>query len=121
MEPTPGCGNGVVEAGEACDDGNVFNDDGCSASCVIEICGDGVPHTNLGETCDDGNTVNGDGCSASCVIETCGDGIINLVGEQCDDGTANGTTTSNCNILCQTISPEICDGIDNNNNGLIDE
>jgi cysteine-rich repeat protein len=27
------CGNGVVEGGEECDDGNQVNDDGCSASC----------------------------------------------------------------------------------------
>ena len=27
------CGNGVVEEGEACDDGNASNDDGCSTRC----------------------------------------------------------------------------------------
>jgi cysteine-rich repeat protein len=31
------CGNGVIEAGEECDDGNAANDDGCSA-CVVD-CG----------------------------------------------------------------------------------
>lgn len=30
------CGDGMVDAGEACDDGNLFNDDGCSAGCRIE-------------------------------------------------------------------------------------
>ena len=33
----PGCGNGVLEAGEACDDGNTVPGDGCSASCQLEI------------------------------------------------------------------------------------
>ncbi len=37
-EPTPDplCGNGEVEQGEMCDDGNLTNGDGCSAICVIE-------------------------------------------------------------------------------------
>jgi len=30
------CGNGVVNAGEACDDGNRLNGDGCSAACQPE-------------------------------------------------------------------------------------
>lgn len=32
------CGNGVIDAGEACDDGNQVSSDGCAASCDIE-CG----------------------------------------------------------------------------------
>ena len=32
-----GCGNGRVEAGEECDDGNPFSDDGCSATCHVEL------------------------------------------------------------------------------------
>lgn len=31
------CGNGVVEPGEECDDGDTDEGDGCSADCVIEI------------------------------------------------------------------------------------
>ncbi len=34
--PTVVCGNGVLENGEGCDDGNQANGDGCSASCTIE-------------------------------------------------------------------------------------
>ena len=30
------CGNGVLEAGEECDDGNQVSGDGCSASCQVE-------------------------------------------------------------------------------------
>ena len=30
------CGNGVIEADEQCDDGNVAGGDGCSAACVLE-------------------------------------------------------------------------------------
>lgn len=32
----PGCGNNIVEATEACDDGNVVGGDGCSATCGFE-------------------------------------------------------------------------------------
>lgn len=40
-EPAPAvCGNGTVEAGEGCDDGNTVSDDGCSATCVDETTAD---------------------------------------------------------------------------------
>ena len=32
----PVCGNGVVETGEECDDGNIVSGDGCSSTCTIE-------------------------------------------------------------------------------------
>ncbi len=32
-----GCGNGGLDAGEACDDGNTANGDGCSATCQLEV------------------------------------------------------------------------------------
>ncbi len=35
------CGNGSVESGEECDDGNTSDGDGCSADCLVE--GSGVP------------------------------------------------------------------------------
>jgi cysteine-rich repeat protein len=83
------CGNGVVETGESCDDGNKNGGDGCSAGCLIEagysctgtssgvsscsllvaVCGDGFT-TGTSETCDDKNTRSGDGCSASCTVES---------------------------------------------------
>ena len=34
--PTPVCGNGIIEDGEQCDDGNVRDTDGCSFFCVKE-------------------------------------------------------------------------------------
>ena len=30
------CGDGVVDAGEQCDDGNLINGDGCSETCEVE-------------------------------------------------------------------------------------
>ncbi len=34
--PSAVCGNGAVESGEQCDDGNAINGDGCSATCQTE-------------------------------------------------------------------------------------
>ena len=65
-----GCGDGVVDSGETCDDGNTASCDGCSASCQLEpgpLCGDGVVSPGC-EQCDDNNNVVGDGCDG-CVTE----------------------------------------------------
>lgn len=65
------CGNNKIDSGEACDDGNNENSDGCTANCSLEvgeaICGNGILE-NM-ECCDDGNLIEGDGCSISCVLE----------------------------------------------------
>lgn len=91
------CGNGIVDPGELCDDGNIINGDGCAADCKsAEACGDGVVNTDAGEVCDDGNTVDGDGCSGNCRSnEVCGNGITDLAkGEVCDDGNTHAGTCS---------------------------
>ena len=62
----PRCGNGVVGAGEQCDDGNTVNGDACDDNCTTPRCGNGI--VDPGEQCDDGNTVNGDACNNSCVL-----------------------------------------------------
>jgi cysteine-rich repeat protein len=66
------CSDGVVDDGEACDDGNPASCDGCSDHCVAEpglACGDGIPEVLCGEQCDDANDVVGDGCSGPCRLE----------------------------------------------------
>ncbi|EDM80965.1 putative lipoprotein [Plesiocystis pacifica SIR-1] len=84
------CGNGIVEAGEECDDGA---DNGpefaCLGDCTLNVCGDG----NVGpdEGCDDGNTEDGDGCSSLCLIENPDDEVIMCGNKiyQCGDGLDN--------------------------------
>ena len=76
-----GCGNGEVETGEACDDGNEINTDTCTNGCDLAACGDGVTRTDLAgdigyEACDDGNTVETDICLNNCIAASCGDGVL---------------------------------------------
>jgi cysteine-rich repeat protein len=76
VEPT--CGNGVRNPGEACDDGNAVDSDGCTA-CAVDagyvctgapsscstVCGDGIV-AGL-EQCDRATNVE-PGCTAACKI-----------------------------------------------------
>ncbi len=66
----PGCGDGVVDAGEQCDDGPANSDvdpNRCRTDCALPRCGDGV--VDDGESCDDGNTAGADGCAFDCTQE----------------------------------------------------
>ena len=104
------CGNGNVDPGEECDDGNLINGDGCSSVCIIEFCGDGILQQGLGEQCDDGNNLPGDGCNANCIIEFCGDGIVQQgLGEQCDDGNANNNDGCRNNCMLPVCGDSIID------------
>jgi cysteine-rich repeat protein len=62
--PAPFCGDGELDPGEACDDGNLNELDGCLSDCRVPQCGDGVPEG--GEQCDDGNLNELDGCLSDC-------------------------------------------------------
>ena len=107
----PTCGDGQLDPGEQCDDGNTMNGDGCEVDCTTspgETCGDGT--VDEGEDCDDGNQVNGDGCENNCrvtVAATCGDGKVDP-GEQCDDG--NTMSGDDCESDC-TKTPVCGDGV----------
>lgn len=120
------CGNGIIDPGETCDDGNTKQGDGCSSTCQVEYdwpppwpcdgfcirmtyCGDA--RLDGSEQCDDGNITSGDGCSASCQIEEgwrcpvigrrcepiCGDKLVRGY-ETCDDG--NLKDGDGCSAYC---------------------
>ena len=95
------CGNGIIEPGEVCDDGNSVNNDRCDNTCTrIAACGNG--YVEIGEQCDDGNSVDGDSCNNNCTLNAvCGNGIIEP-GEVCDDG--NLVNNDRCNNTCTRIA-----------------
>ena len=105
-----GCGDGLVQLGESCDDGNGDNDDACTQACAAPTCGDGF--VNNGEQCDDRNTAPGDGCDGTCQDEgtpSCGDAILQA-GEACDDGALqNGNNPDQCRSDCTL--PRCNDGV----------
>jgi cysteine-rich repeat protein len=110
--PVYACGNGTLEPGEMCDDGNTDPDDGCAPDCTREpYCGDG--EVTGDEACDDGNNRSGDGCRSDCGSdESCGNGIIDYAaGEVCDssDGcAADCLSVTGCGDGTVT-APEVCD------------
>jgi cysteine-rich repeat protein len=67
----PFCGDGMIDNGEDCDDGDDNSDsnpDACRTNCREPGCGDGV--VDAAETCDDQNTMETDGCLSTCVVPT---------------------------------------------------
>jgi cysteine-rich repeat protein len=101
------CGNSVVDANEACDDG--VNDGaygGCAVDCSAlgPFCGNTV--VDGPEACDDGNQVDDDECTNACALASCGDGI-KQPSEECDD--ANADDTDGCLSTC--IAAKCGDGV----------
>jgi cysteine-rich repeat protein len=118
------CGNGFVQPGEQCDDGNRRDGDGCSGDCLsTEVCGNGVIDYAQGEQCDCGSdattlapsckSTNSDTgfCRTDCQL-TCGDGQVGP-GEVCDGAPPSARTCLDysfdrgalgCSALC---TPEI--------------
>lgn len=100
MDPTssePFCGDGQVDPGEECDDGDA-NGSGaaCLADCVANVCGD--DDKGPGEECDDGENNHNNGvCKLDCTLNVCGDGFEGP-GEACDDGDMDDTDecTNDC-------------------------
>ena len=118
--PVGYCGNGILDPGEQCDDGNTNNGDGCSATCQIET---GWQCPAPGQVCMPCGT---NACDAG-PAGHCGDGIVQT-GEECDcgDGTIpvprgcpgvnNDNTYGGCTTKC-TRGPRCGDGIVQTNYG----
>jgi cysteine-rich repeat protein len=102
------CGNGTLNCGEQCDDGNLTNGDGCNSTCNLE---------SYACTDNDGDYFISEGTVvASCnslPIPPCGPGK----NEMCIGN--NDCNDSNVNVF--PGNAEICDGIDNNCVNGIDE
>lgn len=69
----PGCGDGIVDADEECDNGDDNADaaDTCRTDCSLPVCGDGI--RDSAEECDDGDGIDDDECTNDCFF---GDGAF---------------------------------------------
>src|SRR5262249_8823201 len=90
----------------------------CNLDCTTPRCGDGKiknhykPDGTDGEQCDLGSTLttnnNADdkACTANCLINVCGDGHQQTGVEDCDLGSANGTssTPGACDSSCHVVA-----------------
>ena len=123
--PPAACGDGLLQAGEDCDNGAANSDatpDGCRTDCSAARCGDLVVDT--GESCDTGGVAATDCpygltscevCAADCTLQPgtatyCGDGRITGT-ERCDDGNAvteacayGPAFCTVCNASCRNAS-----------------
>ena len=93
--PNIACGNGVVDPGEDCDDGNTREDDGCTTSCrygcyTVKDCADNNPCT--ADSC--GPAPKGFACTYETLLATqCDDGDACTTGDTCDaTATCHGGT-----------------------------
>gem|GEM_PF-4986166 len=114
-EPTPICGDGVIDENEYCDDGNTADGDGCSSICTIE-CGDYctwgtcyadgscVPLPD-GSLCDDGDptTVNDEVRDGQCfgIPKDCGDKVVNSQTGECECPQGQTDCSGEC-VDCET-------------------
>ncbi|MGH7895711.1 MAG: hypothetical protein ACREQL_13650, partial [Candidatus Binatia bacterium] len=89
------CGDGVVDTGEGCDDGDSTPGDGCSALCQVEACWScsGAP-----STCS--TLPDGSGCS---------DGNACTQTDSCSSGTCAGSNPVTCTALDQCHAVGVCD------------
>jgi len=130
-----GCGDGVIDPGEQCDDGNTNNNDDCINTCRDAACGDGFLHAGV-EECEPPGSGK---CQQNCLYigsgggggggsntssppvdyykrppppDGCGNGIRERSkNEECDEGRFNGMgwCSYNCKKLwCgdKKVSPE---------------
>ena len=126
------CGNGELDEGEVCDDGNTESGDGCSSDCrTVEEdytcqtpgypciplgCGDGI--VSEGEVCDAGeynidyvefDNSKGEACATFCQpSHYCGDGLLDAVdiahGEECDAGGDTSSQYNGCTSHCKRVN-----------------
>jgi cysteine-rich repeat protein len=131
---SPGtCGNGIVELGETCDDGNTVGGDGCDEFCqnepFVDTDSDGIedaedncpvnPNSNVLGTCIDVSLLSnheGNISSFTCVDDTdCSGKTINVNGvdyavEHCEnsqaneDGDSGSTSGDGCGNACDIDS-----------------
>lgn len=105
------CGNGIVEAEEACDDGNAVDTDDCTSACRLAVCGDGIVWEGHEECEGDAprpcltacDTTGSESCTA-CVWE----GWCAPPGEGCNGVDADCDTTADEDFECVLGRDRVC-------------
>ncbi|MBN1771619.1 MAG: hypothetical protein JXB32_10175 [Deltaproteobacteria bacterium] len=117
------CGNGVVDPGEDCDDGNDDNTDDCLADCRAASCGDGFEHAGV-EECDtavprscttDCDSTGSQACTDCAWETTCAapDEVCNGADDDCDTTPDNGFAcvlgaSQGCSTGCGSTGTQAC-------------
>jgi cysteine-rich repeat protein len=107
-DTSPGtCGDGTLNTGEACDDGNTVTEPcdtttvgACLDACdlLMAECGDGAP--DPGEACDDGDADSMDACTTSCTVNDNHIGApCECSGTACDDLDPTAGTITGCSAV----------------------
>lgn len=108
------CGNGEENQGEACDDGNRQDGDGCSAQCNVENnyhcvgwpsackCADGFQDSNHNGIC----LPDCQGCDASQICLYNADGTADKCA--CPEGTQDNDNNGVCSPKCGAANQEAC-------------
>ncbi|HJL20014.1 MAG TPA: MopE-related protein [Sandaracinaceae bacterium LLY-WYZ-13_1] len=135
-----GCGNGVPDGDEDCDDGNETNGDGCDNDCTFSCTMEGSDECSDGDVCNGVETcdIDTNACVAGEPLE-CDDGD-ECTANECDSETGcffplidedmdgHAPDSLACGTDCDDSDPdrfegaeELCDGIDNDCNGIEDD
>ena len=106
------CGDGFRGGSEACDDGNLTDNDGCDSNCTIPACGNGIVNPSLGEACDPpcgAGCTGGQICNSQCQCEAA---------TACACGTPDPSTLRFTTTLSQTFG-QACGTIQNATGGQV--
>ena len=100
------CGNGTLDAGEQCDDGNTVSGDCCSAGCKFELSGSAC--TSDGNVCTDDLCDGKGACQHTANTASCDDGHFCTVGDTCQNGSCQGTARD-CSGAADQCNAGVCD------------
>jgi cysteine-rich repeat protein len=110
------CGNGILEPGEQCDDGNTGNGDCCSSTCQFEpvstVCRPAAGGCDIADTCT--------GASGACPADAKSTGVCRPAADVCDvaescDGVGNDCPADGfqpATVECRA-SAGVCDSAEN--------